>query len=445
MRRDLTGILCRMLLLSLPCCLLAQTDPEGLAAVRRLAPDSPGIVLTATREGGQPQILVLDWAGKLRPLAPGFLASADPDVSFDAKRVVFAGRRGAGDPWQIYELELAGGEPRRITISREDCRQPVYQSRIFSLDIPLPWPQVAYVAGGSLHTVKMDGSLHQQVTFTPSRDADPLILPDGRMIYASTAAGRTALMGVNLDGTDYALFLEGLNPRSPAVAGEGEVVFVERAGALASVRLERPLHSRKVLTAAGTGVFSTPAGLPDGTVMASWKAAGGGAEALVRLDGAGRKSLVYASPGASVTQAKLIAPREEPAGRGSVVDGAAKWARLYCLSVFTTDRPGVVNERAVKRVRVLGGPASQPRKLGEAELEEDGSFHLEVPPDEPVKLELLSASGAVVRSSAWIFARKKENRGCIGCHEDPELTPENREAKAIIKKPVPVIQAGGGR
>jgi hypothetical protein len=432
-------------MLSVPCCLLAQTEPAGLAAVRRLAPGSPGIVLTAARPGGQPQLHVLDWAGRLRPLAPGLLASADPDVSFDAKRVVFAGRRAAGEPWQIYELELAGGEPRRITNSPEDCRQPVYQSRIFSLDIPLPWPQVAYVAGGSLHTVKLDGSLHQQVTFTPSRDADPVILPDGRMIYASTAAGRTALMGVNLDGTDYALFVEGSNPRSPAVAGESEVVYVEGRGALSSVRLERPLHSRKVLTAAEAGVFSTPAGLPDGTVMASWKAGAGGVEALVRLDRAGRKQVVFSRPGIGLRQAKLIAPREEPAGRGSVVDEAAKWARLYCQSVYTTDQPGVVNGRTVKRVRVLGGPAASPRTLGEAELEDDGSFHLEVPPDEPLKLELLSASGAVVRSSAWIFARKKENRGCIGCHEDPELTPENREAKAVVKKPVSVLRPGGAR
>ncbi len=444
MRRYVTGILRALLLLSLPGCLRAQADAAELAAVRRLAPESPGLVLTVTKAGGQPQVSVLDWRGRLRPLAPGFHASADPDVSFDARRVVFAGRRSAGEPWQVYEVALPAGEPRRITSSGQDCRQPVYQSRVFSLDIPLPWAQVAYVSGGALHTVKLDGSLHQEVTFTPSRDADPLILPDGRMIYSSASGGRTALMGVNLDGTDYALFVPGMNPRQPALAGENEVVFVEGAGTLAAVRLERPLHTRRALTVAASGRFSTPAGLPDGTLLASWKAAAGGAEQLVRLDAAARKTAIFASPGASVTQAKLIAPRKEPAGRGSVVDKAARWAKLYCQSVYTTDRPAVVNARTVKKVRVLGGPASQPRKLGEVELETDGSFHLEVPPDQPLKLELLSAAGAVVRSSGWIYARRKENRGCIGCHEDPELTPENREAQAIVKKAVPMIPAAGG-
>lgn len=416
-------------------------ESAGLEAVRALAPGAPGLAVTVERAGVQPQVMLLDWAGKLRPLAPGLHASSDPDVSFDARRIVFSGKRAAGEPWQIFEMELPAGEPRRITNTAQDCRQPVYQSRIFSLDIPLPWAQVAYVSGGSLHTVKLDGTLHQQVTFTPARDAEPAILPEGRMIYAS----RGALMGVNLDGTDYALFAPGANPRSPAVVGDAEVVFVEGAGTLTAVKLERPLRSRRALTAAGSGVFAAPAGLPDGSVLASWKPARGAAAAIVRLDSAGKRTLVFASPGANISQAKMIAPREEPAGRGSVVDEAAQWARLYCLSVYTTDQPAVVNARTARRVRVMAGPAARPVKLGEAELEADGSFHLEVPPDEPLKLELLSATGAVVRSSPWIYARKKENRGCIGCHEDPELTPENREAQAIVKKPASMIRAGGAR
>lgn len=439
MRRRLTGYLRAMLLFSLPVCLPGQADLSGLAALRRVVPESPGLVVTLSKVGGASQVGLLNWAGAWRALAQGFTASADPDVSFDGKRIVFAGRRTPGEPWQIYEVALAGGEPRRITNSGQDCRRPVYQSRVFSLDIPLPWAQVAYVSGGALRTAKLDGSLDQRVTFTAARDTDPVILPDGRMVYAS--AGK--LMGVNLDGTDYALFAAAVNPRSPAVVGEDEVVFVEGAGSLASVKLMRPLHTRRMVAAGG--VFQAPSGLPDGTVLASWQPAPGAAARLVRVDPAtGKKADVYARASESVTQAKLVAPHGEPAGRGSVVDEAAQWARLYCLSVYTTDRPSLVNARSVKTVRVLGGPAAQPRKLGEAALEADGSFHLEIPPDTPVKLELLSATGAVVRSSAWIYARKKENRGCIGCHEDPELTPENREAQAIVKKPVSVIPAAGG-
>jgi len=39
-----------------------------------------------------------------------------------------------------------------------------------------------------------------------------------------------------------------------------------------------------------------------------------------------------------------------------------------------------------------------------------------------------------MRSSSWIWVRNKEPRGCIGCHENGELTPENRMVDAV-KKP----------
>jgi hypothetical protein len=36
----------------------------------------------------------------------GFAATADANVSFDGKSVLFAGKQAAGDPWQIWELTL---------------------------------------------------------------------------------------------------------------------------------------------------------------------------------------------------------------------------------------------------------------------------------------------------------------------------------------------------
>lgn len=406
------------------------------------APPPPAgpIVFTYTPAGQPPQVALLAPSGALRILTRGFFAAADPDVSFDAARILFAGRKTAHEPWQIYEMELAAGAVRRITSLNTDCRQPIYQSRIFSLDIPDPWPQVAFVAGHSLHTIKFDGALHQRITFTPSEDFDPAMLPDGRMIYASRQQARTQLMGVNLDGTDYALFLPGGDLRSPAVTTDGRVVFVEGKGALAAVDLLRPLHTRRILTTAADGIFSTPSALPGGRLLVSWQPAPSAPAGIYQLQPATKARIpVFVRPGVDARQARLVAPRPEPDGRGSVVDDAADWAKLYCLSVYTTDQPRLIRPGAATRLRVLAGPAGAPRKLGEFQIEQDGSFHLEVPPNEPLKLELLDSGGKTLRSSAWIFVRKKEQRGCIGCHEDPELTPENREAQAIVKKAIRLI------
>jgi len=73
----------------------------------------------------------------------------------------------------------------------------------------------------------------------------------------------------------------------------------------------------------------------------------------------------------------------------------------------------------------------QKRLLGDLELDDDGSFHVLVPPNTPIQLQIVDRDGMALRTSAWIWAKNKENRGCIGCHEDGERTPDNVFAKAL--------------
>jgi hypothetical protein len=40
-----------------------------------------------------------------------------------------------------------------------------------------------------------------------------------------------------------------------------------------------------------------------------------------------------------------------------------------------------------------------------------------------------------LRTTAWMWVKNKENRGCIGCHEDDELAPENVLPKALTHPP----------
>jgi hypothetical protein len=249
------------------------------------------------------------------------------------------------------------------------------------------------------------------------------------MIYAS----QSRFFGVNLDGTDYALFLDRAG-RTPTVTTGREVVFVEPDGRLASIHLDRPLHTYQALTIAADGAFQSPFGLPDGEVLASRKGKAAATFGLVRFNLRTKASIpVFDNPDFDDTQAKLVAPRLLPDGRGSVVDEREPTAVLYCQSVFTSDEAKTVS--GAKRVRLITATGT----LGEAALEDDGSFHLSIPANRAVKIILLDAAGGVLRSSDWLWARNKENRGCIGCHEDPELSPDNREAKAVIKKAVPML------
>ena len=81
---------------------------------------------------------------------------------------------------------------------------------------------------------------------------------------------------------------------------------------------------------------------------------------------------------------------------------------------------------------IEGLPATAGRRLlGEAPVEADGSFHVDIPADLPVQLQILDGDGMALATCGWIWTRPREFRGCIGCHEDPELTPENRFVEAV--------------
>ena len=420
-----------------------------------------GIVFTQSSEGGQTARLVrLDPGGVVRVLAPSFHATADPDVSFDGKRIVFAGKRQAVDPWQVYEMQADGAGIRRITQTSFDCRSPLYLPAIFYLDADAPVHQVGFVghdgASSALYTCKLDGSGLRRLTFNPYRVMEPATLPDGRLVFAAEQrdrletgpSSRVALFGVHTDGTDYAIFSGdegGRYKRMPTVTADGLVVFVEpagpadSAGRLAAVSLRRNLHSYRVLTTPVEGLFHSPSAIPGGGILVSWGPAQEAATfGIYRFDPATRRrSLIHDDPHWNETQAKAIAPRPEPDGHSSVVDEQDTTGRLYCLNVFTSDFPAKLRltGKAASRLRVIQGvpPRLERRPLGQINLENDGSFNIEVPANVPIQLQLVDSAGTVLRTCSWIWVKNRENRGCIGCHEDAELAPENVFAEALTR------------
>jgi hypothetical protein len=453
-----------------------------LAAGVHGAPASPGLPLVLTRvpaRAGLPTPAALNEAeivrvspdGKVTPLASEFQAACDPAVSHDARRLLFAGKTAAGAPWQIYELDLASGKTRQITHDPLDARQPVYLSHLFTLDSPKPWATLLYVATEpkwnlpgtarirGLRNVRLDGSEPRQVTLNPADNLDPFQAADGRVLYSSqhfTPDGRDErrLFAVNIDGVDYALYgaEQGRRyQRMPCVTDRGVVVFVESdreqpdgAGQLACVKEQRPHHSYRPLTRDADRLYRDPAPVPGGAVLVSRRVKGRPGTALVRFDPAtGKESVVLADPAFHLLQARVLRPRPLPDGRSTSVNTDFKSGVLYSLNCYDADarfgghlKPGVI-----RALRVIAGVASEKpaplarRVLGVLPVEPDGSFSVKVPADLPVKLQILDANGLALATCDWIWVKQKENRGCIGCHADPERAPENLFVEAMHHEP----------
>lgn len=475
--------------------LAAIALPVGLAAARATgaSPPAPAIVVAQVPAAALPadapasgrpraplgeagRIVLVRPGGASRLLTAGFASAADPEVSFDGKSILFAGKKAATDPWCVWEMQADGTALRQVTCGKAGARQPVYQPTIYTITPTNvePWVQVAFVgenpgerneagdaANTSLWTCRTDGSALRRVTFNLSNDLDPVALPDGRMVYAAwlrssrDPEGRVALVGVNADGTDYQVYAGdagGRVKRMPATAGDGLVVFVEAdrasadgAGRLASVKQVRPMHTYRAITTEADGRFRAPAPLPDGRVLVAWRAGAGSLYGIHRVDPAtGAREPVFEETGWHSVQAKALVPRPAPDARSSVVREDDPQGRLFAIDVGIHDLGDRLPRGVAKSLRVVegvpasaGAPAGK-RLLGTIPIAADGSFQVQVPANTPVQLQLLDADGLAMRSSAWIWVRNHAAQGCVGCHEDPERTPPNRFAKALAE-PAPVL------
>jgi hypothetical protein len=449
------------------------------ADAARSASDAP---LFDCGEGAR--IVRLPPRGKKRVLTRKFAGACDPEISFDGTRMLFAGKRAAADPWNVFEMDLETGEVRQITRDHGNCRSPTYQGRLFTLDSPEPWSQITFVSdlageinehgvspATSLYTVRLDGSGVQRLTYNPSSDVDPTVLPDGRLLFASWqratldrgATGRVALFTSQIDGIDYALFSgdEGRRVKTmPCVTKDRLVVFVETddpvwdgSGTLGSVSLRRNLHSYEPVTTATDGRFHSPSPLPAGKILVSRRPdSDEGTHGLYTLDPvSGEIDAVFDDPDHHDVQAVAVIARPRPDGRSTVLSEEFSTGVLYGLDVYDSDLGALwVSTRTPLRLRVLEGiprreasRADEPavlhkRFLGEVDVEKDGSFNVEVPANTPIRLQLVDEDGLALRSCSWIWVRNRETRGCIGCHEDGERAPENRFVEALAKPSIPL-------
>ena len=115
-------------------------------------------------------------AGAARDLAPDFYASADPEVSFDGQRVLFAAKPHREDPWQIWEVAV-GAHPQRVAAWPEDAIRPLY----------LPGNKIVYARktaqGYRLEVLALSGGEPLRITYAPGNYLTCDVLHDGRVLY----------------------------------------------------------------------------------------------------------------------------------------------------------------------------------------------------------------------------------------------------------------------
>lgn len=424
--------------------LIVYTEVPAEADPNQLFPENSRIVaVDPANPAANPQILT-----------PGFAAARAPEISFDGKRLLFAGRTSDSSAWQIWERPLDGGTTRRFAQSLEGCADPTYLPGgliAFSAMAPILEDRPEEGRTLALFTSGLDGCCLERISFHPDADYASVALRDNRILFASNRSGpsngpsASQLLAMRYDGTGVELYYESQEGAwLPSRARETEdrrLIFVEKsdrdaqAGRLVSVRDDRPLHSYRDLAPSLEGFHSVyPAG--KNRWIVSYRDTEQEPFALYMFDPE------TGELGARLTHDEKVhavepveaAPRFEPESFVSIVDSSHP-AELYAMdadrSTLVTQAPGPT---VTIRIRGVTGV------LADVPVHSDGSFRLEVPHDTPLRFETLNDAGEVVRGpSQWLWVRPNERRGCIGCHENRELVPDNLVKQAFDEPAVSLL------
>ncbi len=433
-----------------------------------------------------------DVEGSHQVVSGGFVCATDPVYHPDLTRLAFSGRRSTGDVLQIWELSGDDSEPLQLVATEEDSVHPIY----------LPDRRVAFASllageyeehGGaysfSLYAVEPGIGRPVRLTYNPSSDFDPTLLPDGRILYASWQhvgnhhwpRGLTALMLINADGTGVFPFTgnhqgEWLKRGSRSLP-DGRVAFIQSerftdfgAGSVEAISLNDSFAPSATLVSSEQYLVSDVSPLENGEILLSARPADGSKATFgLYVYAEGKVRLLFDDPRYHDLAPVVAATTARGELRVSTVVPETPFGYLAILDCYESDRTDQHRLRrgSVKTVRVIeglplrrgarGGPTffaapkrgAEPlirpnsatgyipsRILGEVPPAPDGSVYLKVPADRPLRIQLVDGDGfTIVNERAWHWVRPNERRVCIGCHEDRELSPNNKTPLAVRRAP----------
>jgi hypothetical protein len=390
-------------------------------------------------------LMVHDAKGE-RILSDRFVASADANVSFDGKSVLFTGKQHTGDAWQAWVLSFKDGQFTQLTKGNDDIIKPMY----------LPANRIVYARKSGnrfvLEALSLSDGKAMPLSYAPGSYLPTDVLRDGRILFSSNyplgTDGAPEIYAVYTDGTGVESYRcdHGMGRSAGRELSSGDIVFPSGKG------LARFTSPRAQQVA-----FDSPAGDYAGDVveanshslLTAWRQNSKQPYQIELLNTADNQASMFLSQAESnLLDPVLVARRPIPNRHPSTLrDWTA--ANLLSLDSYTSKYAFVPGSIANVRVYTVDG-AGQRKLLGTAPVEKDGSFYVHVPGDVPLQFELIGNNGKLLkREAGWFWARKSEQRICVGCHAGPEHAPENAVPAVLLRTTTPVdmttTQAAGSK
>ena len=395
--------------------------------------------------------LLLVHAGKAEPLVTGFAAAADANVSFDGQTLLFAGKRAADDPWQIWELTLKDRSVRKVIATDTDAERPFYLPggrMVWAQRTPAGFQVQSAEDGHPMGYTPWNptagpGTLPLTYIETSAFPAD--VLQDGRILFEAgfpLGQGSTPeLYLVYADGSGVESYRcdHGRARWGGTRVASGDVVFTHGtslARFTSALAHEEPVQAPRGTYAGAIAETASGAWLVSARTAADTRYA-----IKIWQPGSTAMRTVLAESGEDLVEPVLVAPRNRPNRHPS---GLHPWnyANLLALDARVS-RDGALKGTPVSVRLEVQDAAGRVMTMGTAPVEKDGSFFVKVPGDRPIRFSLLDFKGTVLRQEhGWFWARGGEQRICVGCHAGPERGSENHVPDVLMRTTVPVDLTG---
>jgi hypothetical protein len=469
------------------CARLPYDDGHWYANIGYYCDDSAKKAYTGN---GQPDVGKLyAWnvrSGALRTILddPGG-SIRDPQIHYDAHKVIFAWRKHGTDTYSLYEIGLDGQNLRQITHSDTfDDFEPTYlpDGRIaFVSTRSKRWVNCWYTQVATIYRCDADGGNLQPISANTEHDNTPWVLPDGRLAYMRweyvdrSQVEFHALWAKNPDGTGESILFGNLHPGvvmidAKPVPGTDDVVLSyspghginEHRGTASVISLKRgpdeqasvrPLHNGSTLTHDPIAIG------PDAFLAATDRS-------IVFLDGKGGMETVYTLEGPGLLHEPrpvLPRPRERVIPDRTTPNTAT--GRFVLASALTgRNLPGIAPGE-IKKLLVLeslpkpvnfsggmdltswGGTFTLERVLGTVPVEPDGSAYFEAPASRQLFFVALDQTDrSVKRMHSWTSVMPGEVQSCVGCHEERYRTPDfgsESSLQALRREPSAIVPIQG--
>ncbi len=400
----------------------------------------------------------------------------DPQLFYDARKMIFSYRKGGQPFYHLYEINLDGSGLRQLTDGSFDDIEPAYLPDggiVFCSSRCKRMVNCWFVRVAVLHRCDADGGNIRELSANIEQDNTPWVLPDGRVVYQRleyvdrSRVSYHHLWTMNPDGTGQMVYFGNQRPGTvmidaKPISGTGKVVASfspghgkrEHAGIITVVTPSLGPDDERATRSLGKGRFyRDPFPLSE-----DWFVVAGSTDILA-LNGDGSAARLYDLPAADkLAGLRLHEPRpvlRRPRERviPSRVNASQPTGELFLADIYHGRNMAGVRRGQIKKLLVLealpkpvnfsgtmepltyGGSFTLERILGTVPVEPDGSARFEVPASRSLFLVALDEHDmAVKRMQSFLSVQPGEKSSCTGCHEYRQDAPSAKGAVATAAR-----------